>query len=272
MNEETDLFMSYWKKGLHYLKGGVDSGFRHVEPTSYEPRLLLVKGKRYPRVFEVPVKAESLNEGDTFVLDLGMKLYYWAGAESNIHEKYKAMETAVEIKNHDRHNLAKLFHPREVGGVAEEEFWEALGGKPASIAPAVPDEAPSNATEDELTKYALYHLSDASGEMVTQEITERPLKRSHLDDNDTYILELYDQVYVWQGDGASPKEKALGVKMAKDFITEKGKPPKTKIHRIPQGVEDATFKSFFENFYVSYVEDYAKKGDVQGIDASTSAN
>lgn len=167
MNEETDLFMSYWKKGLHYLKGGVDSGFRHVEPTTYEPRLLLVKGKRYPRVFEVPVKAESLNEGDTFILDLGMKLYYWAGNESNIHEKYKALETAVEIKNHDRHNLAKLFHPRETGGVAEDEFWEALGGKPASIAPAVPDEAPSNATEDELTKYALFHLSDASGQMVT---------------------------------------------------------------------------------------------------------
>jgi hypothetical protein len=59
------------------------------------------------------------------------------------------------------------------------------------------------------------------------------LKRSHLDDNDTYILELYDQVYVWQGDGASAKEKMMGVKMAKDFITEKGKPPKTKIHRIP---------------------------------------
>ena len=88
------------------------------------------------------------------------------------------------------------------------------------------------------------------------------MKRSHLDDNDTYILELYDQVYVWQGNGASPKEKMMGVKMAKAFITEKGKPPKTKIHRIPQGVEDATFKSFFENFYVSYVEDYAAKQDV----------
>ena len=46
------------------------------------------------------------------------------------------------------------------------------------------------------------------------------MKRSHLDDNDTYILELYDQVYVWQGNGASPKEKMMGVKMAKDFITD----------------------------------------------------
>ena len=69
--------------------------------------------------------------------------------------------------------------------------------------------------------------------METKEITDRPLTRDHLKDDDSYILELYDQVYVWQGKGASTKEKMFGVKLAKDFITEKGKPKNTKIHRIP---------------------------------------
>ena len=261
MNEETDLFMTYWPAGLHYLKGGVDSGFKHVEPESYEPRLLLVKGKRHPRVFDVPVEAASLNEGDTFVLDMGMKLYYWAGAESNIHEKSKAAEIAIAIKNHDRHNKAKLYHPRDVGGVAEEEFWAALGGKPESIRPAVPDEVPDNATEAELMKYALYHISDASGSLVTTEVTERPLTRAHLNDNDSYILELHNQVYVWQGKGSSNKEKMMGVKIAKDFITEKGKPKNTKIHRIPQGIEDAQFKSYFDGFYAMAKQDFAKGKD-----------
>ena len=99
------------------------------------------------------------------MLDLGMKLYYWAGAEANNHEKYKAMEIAVAIKNHDRHNKAKLYHPREEQGVAEEEFWAALGGKPAKINPPVPDEAPCTASEAELMKYSLFHISDASGSM-----------------------------------------------------------------------------------------------------------
>ena len=57
--------------------------------------------------------------------------------------------------------------------------------------------------------------------------------------------------------------------MAKDFVTEKKKPKNTKIHRIPQGVEDATFKSFFDGFYPMLKEEYGK--DKIGIDTSTSA-
>jgi len=67
----------------------------------------------------------------------------------------------------------------------------------------VPDDAPPSASEEEMMKYALFHISDASGTMTTTEVTERPLMRSHLDDNDTYILELYDTVYVWQGKGST---------------------------------------------------------------------
>lgn len=42
-----------------------------------------------------------------------MELYYWAGTEANNHEKYKALEIAVAIKNDERKNKAKLFHPRD---------------------------------------------------------------------------------------------------------------------------------------------------------------
>ena len=52
-------------------------------------------------------------------------------------------------------------------------------------------------SEDQLMMNKLFHLSDASGKLEINEITERPLKRSHLNDDDTYILELYNQVYVW---------------------------------------------------------------------------
>jgi hypothetical protein len=142
MGEETDLFCSYFKGGVFYLQGGVESGFKHVEPETFETKLMLVKGKRYPRVFAVPLNANSINEGDVFVLDAGLDVYYWAGNESNEHEKLKALEIAVAIKNNERKSKAKLHYPRDVGGQAEEDFWALLGGKPAKINPAIADEVP----------------------------------------------------------------------------------------------------------------------------------
>lgn len=61
MHHETDLFLSYFKTGIQYLHGGVGTGFKHVEQKVIEPRLLQVKGRRYPRVFPVPLAATSLN-------------------------------------------------------------------------------------------------------------------------------------------------------------------------------------------------------------------
>jgi len=41
----------------------------------------------------------------------------------------------------------------------------------------------------------------------------------------------------------------MGVKLAKDWVVNKNKVKGTKITRLPQGTEDAHFKSFFEGFY-----------------------
>lgn len=93
------------------------------------------------------LKADSLNEGDVFILDLGMKLYFWPGLECNVNEKMKGMEVLFNIKNAERGNLAKHFYPRE-DEVAEKEFWEELGGKPDHINPAIPDEGVQEGDSD----------------------------------------------------------------------------------------------------------------------------
>jgi hypothetical protein len=138
MGEETSLFSSYFKGGIFYLEGGVESGFKHVEPKSYETRLLMVKGKRYPRIFPMKLEGNSLNEGDVFILDCGMKLYFWPGTEANVNEKVKGMEILFNIKNSERGGNPEHFYPREDNSA--DEFWEVLGGKPDQINPAVPDE------------------------------------------------------------------------------------------------------------------------------------
>ena len=222
--EESTEFLSYFKGGIFYLEGGVESGLKHVEPKTYEKKLYIVKGKRYPRVWTKEIKADSLNEGDVFILDLGMKLYFWPGKECNVNEKVKGMEVLFNIKNAERGSLPKHYYPRE-DPLADDEFWAELGGRPASINPAIPDDGVQEGSGAEAeTKYSLYRVSNASGKLETFEVTDRPLKKEHLDTNDTFILELHDKIYVWIGKGANLEEKKSGMLIAKDFIQQKGKP------------------------------------------------
>ena len=105
-------------------------------------------------------------------------------------------------------------------------------------------------------RYSLFHISDSTGSIVKTEITERPLKRAHLNDSDSYILETYDAVYCWNGKDASDAEKYAGLKMAKDVAKQNNHPAGTKVSRVGQGCEDSTFKSFFDGFYPHLAVDY----------------
>lgn len=264
--EESQLFLSYFKNGIFYLEGGVESGFKHVEPKTYEKKLYIVKGKRYPRVWTMPLEANSLNEGDVFILDLGMKLYFWPGLECNVNEKVKGMEVLINIKNTERGGHPIHYYPRE-DPQAEEEFWAELGGKPDQINPAIPDEGVQEGSSGDL-QYSLFKVSNETGSLEVTEITERPLRKDHLDTNDTFILELPDKIYVWVGKGSNLEEKKNGMKIAKDFIEQKGKPKNTKITRLPEFGEDVHFKSFFNGFYPCISQDYGK---FKNLDTNTAS-
>lgn len=53
-------------------KGGVASGFHHVETNDMNvKRLLHIKGRRAIRATEVNMSWNSFNKGDCFIIDLG---------------------------------------------------------------------------------------------------------------------------------------------------------------------------------------------------------
>ena len=107
---------------LSYPKGGVDSGFNPVEPNAYTTKLLHVKkvGKT-TSIIEVPCKRDSLNEGDSFVLDTGATVYVWAGKDSSPFETLAA-NLAAENLEQSRHGAAKA--TRDI----DDYFWSKLGG------------------------------------------------------------------------------------------------------------------------------------------------
>lgn len=63
-------------------------------------------------------------------------------------ERAKAGEIAQAIKQNDRKAKARVDFVQEIDEAGQAAFWEAIGGRPATIKPATPDEPPAG-TEDE---------------------------------------------------------------------------------------------------------------------------
>ena len=263
---EGDQFLSYFKKtGVEYVPGGIESGFRIVGEKEFVPRLLQVKGDRYARMFSVDMVANSINEGDVFILDMNDRIFYWPGKDCNVNEKMKGLEVTTNIRKSERNCHAEIYFPREDEAI-DKEFWDHLGGKPATINAAVPDDQVGEA-EDE--KYAFFKISNETGKIQCQEITERPLKKTHLDTNDSFVLELNKHVYIWIGKQANAEEKKNALAIGKGFVKAHNKPKGTRVSRIVENAEDTHFKSFFQDFYPILKVEH---GGHMGYDTSVTAN
>ena len=228
-NAESALFQSYFK-GIQYMEGGIGSGFRHVKPDEYKPRLFQVRqAAKTLRAFEVPVKASSLDNGDTFILDAGLKVYVWIGPESNAFEKSKGGALAHNIVS-GRQGKAKLIPD------VDEEFWKILGGTEKDVKPA--NSALKPEVEDlaiDAEKLILYKLSDASGSLKFTKVAEGKINASMFDSNDVFILDGGVQLFVWIGKGASPGEKSQSMKFADIYIRDNNRPKTLPVMRIHEG-------------------------------------
>ena len=215
----------------------------------------------------MPIKADSVNDGDVFILDMNEKIYLWHGEQCNVNEKMKGLEVVTNMRKSERHCKAEIYFPKENQDI-DKEFWEHLGGKPDKINPPTPDDEAELGT-DENAKYALFKISNETGKIQCSEITERPLKREHLDTNDTFILELDKHVYIWIGKQANTEEKKNALIIGKSFVKNHNKPKGTRVTRIVENGEDVHFKSFFNGFYPILKVEH---GGNMGFDTSITQN
>ncbi|VEL33318.1 unnamed protein product, partial [Protopolystoma xenopodis] len=88
---ESNAFKSLFKV-FRTLSGGYESGFRHVKPEDYKPRLLRfnIPAKNKFKLTEVYFSRKSLDSGDVFVIDMGRKAIQWNGSCSKPMERIKA--------------------------------------------------------------------------------------------------------------------------------------------------------------------------------------
>jgi hypothetical protein len=241
-DHESELFLSYFKNygGIRILSGGVESGFHHVEAAKYVPRLLWLKGKKNIRVKEVEKKAASLNSGDVFILDAGLKLYQWNGSKSGPFEKTRAAQLSRKLDD-ERDGKPEVIVLEE--GSESAEFWELLGGKGAVKSA---EEGGKDEDWEADTRNVLFKFSDESGTLKFDKIAEgNAVKKNLLNTNDGFILDGGSHIYVWLGKGASVNEKKYAMRYAQDYAKQGDRPIYLPISLVKEGGEPPAFNKHF---------------------------
>jgi gelsolin len=103
--KESKLFLSYFPEGLIVMDGGADSGFNHVEPEEYTPRLLhFTRNAKTGTVVmrEVPCCRSQLKTEDVFIYDGGMKIYQWNGSGSNKDDASRQWSMCIRSRMKDQ--------------------------------------------------------------------------------------------------------------------------------------------------------------------------
>jgi len=237
---ESDLFKSYWNPAMQVMNGGVDSGFNHVKPTEYKPRLFQMKGKKNVSVNEVPLARDSLNQGDVFVLDNGLMVYQWNGCKSSPNERRKAAEIVVDIRSNRAKSNTEVL---EDDGSEPDEFWTLLGGKGAI---KTKEEGGADAEASKPTPPKLFHISDASGSMkVDQKGEAGQLTSDMLNGDDVFLVDAGVEVFVWIGNGATKAERTKGFTYAVDYLKEHNRPDWIPVTQLKEGQENVTFWNNF---------------------------
>jgi hypothetical protein len=231
---ESKEFMALFGGNITIMEGGMDSGFNKVKPEEYKPRLLHLKGKQQVRVTEVKLDWHSLNVGDVFLLDAGLKIFQWNGKTAGIFEKRKANEIIQ--------NLKKERNGKPVSVVLDdlednEEFWGKLGGKPAAgqLAPATSDDIKAEKV------CVLFEVSDKSGALKRTEVSRGSARKNQLNTNEVFLLDVGHTVYCWIGKGASAQERANGIKFGTDYLKEGNRPDHTPVVRVLEAAEPRGF-------------------------------
>eukprot|EP01083_Nonionella_stella_P277228 942465_1 len=249
---ESKEFVQLFEK-ITILSGGVESGFNHVEPESYDPRLLkvVVKFKKV-QVYQVKLESNSLNSVDVFILDGGLKIYQYNADKCNVWEKRKGNEVVDGIQE-ERSIQSKdtaIIEGFGDSGDAVDEYWNYFGGKPDSMPPDMAPNDEYGANDEKQNANVTPSINKVNDDSGNVEITQvakgkNDFKRSMLDSKDCFIVDLGYSIYIWIGKGSTKAEKREAMKYAIKYCTDSGRSTNIPIIRINEGNETEEFLSAF---------------------------
>ncbi|KAL3344115.1 hypothetical protein AABB24_023515 [Solanum stoloniferum] len=239
---ETEKFLSYFKPCIIPLKGGIASGFKHVEEEEYKNCLYICQGKHVVHVKEVPFARSSLNHDDIFILDTKSKIFQFNGSNSSIQERAKALEVVQYIKDtyHDgKCDVAAIEDGKLMADAETGEFWGFFGG----FAPLPRKTTRDEAKNIDTVPTRLYKVQKGQAEPVEIESLTREL----LDTNGCYIVDCGIEVFVWMGRNTSLDERKTASGAADELLLGLDR-PKCHVVRVIEGFETVMFRSKFDSW------------------------
>ncbi|NXF15092.1 VILI protein, partial [Rhodinocichla rosea] len=231
MGKEPAHLMAIFRGKMVVYAGGT-SRAGSTEPTP-STRLFQVHGTNEynTKAFEVPVRASSLNSNDVFVLKTPSCCYLWYGKGCSGDEREMA-KTVADI-------ISKMEKPVVAEGQEPPEFWLALGGKSQY--------ASNKRLQEESLSVPprLFECSNKTGTFLATEIID--FTQDDLEESDVYLLDTWDQVFLWIGKDANESEKEAAAVMAQEYLRShpSGRDLDTPIIVVKQGYEPPTFTGWF---------------------------
>ncbi|XP_063391915.1 gelsolin, cytoplasmic-like isoform X1 [Cydia fagiglandana] len=241
--EEPQHFLKIFKGRLVTLLGGKASGFRNSnQKDNYDTdgvRLFRIHGTKAAedmRAEQVPEVTASLQPEDVFLLETPNKIYVWHGQTSSDVEQQEAAQFVERILGAD-----KEFEVITQGN-EPDDFWSYLTGDASQV-------SSTEAWRERVTKRlgAEPRLFDAdlSGNSAVsfEEIFNIEQKALHQDD--VYVLDSGDELYVWIGKETSDAMKKAGNHIAEAYLRKVRHAGTSVAVVIKQDHEPELFKAAF---------------------------
>ncbi|KAF3824147.1 hypothetical protein GH733_008432 [Mirounga leonina] len=231
MGKEPPHLMAIFKGRMVIYQGGT-SRANKLEPVP-STRLFQVQGTstNNTKAFEVQPRASFLNSNDVFILKTPSCCYLWCGKGCSGDEREMAKMVADTISRTEKQVV--------VEGQEPASFWVALGGK-------APYASTKRLQKESLAiTPRLFECSNQTGRFLATEIPD--FNQDDLEEDDVFLLDVWDQVFFWIGQHAKEEEKKAAAITAQEYLKThpSGRDPETPIIVVKQGHEPPTFTGWF---------------------------
>eukprot|EP00195_Chlamydomonas_chlamydogama_P008202 CAMPEP_0202903864 /NCGR_PEP_ID=MMETSP1392-20130828/26769_1 /ASSEMBLY_ACC=CAM_ASM_000868 /TAXON_ID=225041 /ORGANISM="Chlamydomonas chlamydogama, Strain SAG 11-48b" /LENGTH=742 /DNA_ID=CAMNT_0049591213 /DNA_START=30 /DNA_END=2258 /DNA_ORIENTATION=+ len=221
------------------------SGFRHASANDKGPaKLYQIKSpsRTAVQVFEVATAVQSLNSGDSFVLEepTSGTVFVWHGSAANIREKSRALDVANSMRRNTPLKIAVVDDDDRSSSDAET-FFKALGVQHlGSVSVAAPIDDAVVASFDAPRLFLL-------GPGGQQELP-KPLSRSQLDPEQQFGLAAAGSVWVWTGSKSAVGASAAALERGTQLSRYLGLPSSAPVKCVKDRFEPGLFMSYFSDW------------------------